>query len=110
MRDGRPDPVTWVTIREVALGVHRRCSPVIDLLYSTGARLQEACGVTLEDVKDTHIILRDTKRRPGGLQVHRAVPLGPVSRAAVYELGNLPPGKRNTLIVGVSRAGSHPRR
>jgi integrase len=146
-RDGRPDPVTWVsersseatrrnaraglvwhfrvnlgrtldipwvrpmhqpvpsafsveelaTIREEALDVHRRCRPVIDLLYSTGARLQEACGISLEDVKDTHIILRDTKRRPGGLQVHRAVPLGPVSRAAVIELSQLPPGKRNTL-------------
>jgi integrase/recombinase XerD len=86
-------------IREAALGVHPRCRPVIDLLYSTGARLQEACGITLEDVTDTHIVLRDTKRRPGGLQVHRAVPLGPVSRAAVYELRALPPGKRNTLVV-----------
>ena len=64
-------------IREEALSVHRRCRPVIDLLYSTGARLQEACGIALEDVTDTHIVLRDTKRRPGGLQVHRAVPLGP---------------------------------
>lgn len=82
-------------LRETALGVHRRCRPVIDLLYSTGARLQEACAVRLEDVTDTHVILRDTKRRPGGLQVHRAVPLGPVSRAAVFELGQLPPGKRN---------------
>jgi site-specific recombinase XerC len=56
-------------------------------------------GVTLEDVTHTHIILRDTKRRPGGLQVHRAVPLGPVSRPAVAELSQLPPGKRNTLVV-----------
>ena len=86
-------------LREEALGVHRRCRPVMDLLYSTGARLQEACGITLEDVTETHIVLRDTKRRPGGLQVHRAVPLGPVSRAAVIELSQLPPGKRNTLIV-----------
>jgi integrase len=86
-------------IREASLDVHRRCRPVIDLLYSTGARLQEACAITLEDVTDTHVILRDTKRRPRGLQVHRAVPLGPVSRAAVIELRQLPPGKRNTLIV-----------
>jgi integrase len=71
-------------LREEALDVHRRSRPVIDLLYSTGARLQEACGISLEDVKDTHVILRDTKRRPGGLQVHRAVPLGPVSRAAAF--------------------------
>jgi integrase len=86
-------------IREEAFSVNRRCRPVIDLLHSTGARLQEACGVTLEDVTDTHIILRDTKRRPGGLQVHRAVPLGSVSRAAVAELSQLPPGKRNTFVV-----------
>lgn len=70
-------------LREEALAVHRRCRPVIDLLYSTGARLQEACGITLEDVTNTHIVLRDTKRRPGGVQVHRTVPLGPVSRVAV---------------------------
>ena len=86
-------------VREAALGVHPRCRPVLDLLYSTGARLAEACDITLEDVSETHIILRNTKRRPGGLQVHRAVPLGPVSRAAVFELQQLPPGKRNTLVV-----------
>jgi integrase len=79
-------------LREESLSVHRRCRPIIDVLYSTGARLQEACGITLEDVNDTHIILRDTKRRPGGLQVHRAVPLGPISRAAVFELRQMPPG------------------
>jgi site-specific recombinase XerD len=86
-------------LREEALSVHSRCRAVVDLLYSTGARLQEACAITLEDVTDTHIVLRDTKRRPGGLQVHRAVPLGPVSRAAVIELRQLPPGRRNTLVV-----------
>jgi len=86
-------------IREAALGVHPRCRSVVDLLYSTGARLAEACEITLEDVSETHIILRNTKRRPGGLQVHRAVPLGPVSRAAVIDLRRLPPGKRNTLVV-----------
>lgn len=68
-------------IRETALVVHPRCRPVVDLLYSTGARLAEACGIALEDLTDTHIVLRNTKRRPGGLQIHRAVPLGPVSRA-----------------------------
>jgi integrase len=86
-------------VREAALGVHPRCRPVIDLLSSTGARLQEACAISLEDVTDRNIVLRDTNRRPGGLQVHRAVPLGPVSRAAVIELCQLPPGKRNTLVV-----------
>jgi integrase len=49
-------------LRDEALSVHRRCRPVIDLLYSTGARLQEACSITLEDVTDTHIVLRNTKR------------------------------------------------
>jgi integrase len=100
----RPVPSTFsvdelAVVREAALGVHPRCRPVIDLLSSTGARLQEACAISLEDVTDRNIVLRDTKRRPGGLQVHRAVPLGPVSRAAVIELCQLPPGKRNTLVV-----------
>jgi integrase len=45
-------------LREEALNVHRRCRPVIDLLYSTGARLQEACAVTLEDVTDTQSFFR----------------------------------------------------
>jgi site-specific recombinase XerD len=50
-------------LREESLSVHRRCRAVVDLLYSTGARLQEACAMTLEDVTDAHIVLRDTKRR-----------------------------------------------
>ena len=33
-------------IREAALVVHARCRPVVDLLYSTGARLAEACGIS----------------------------------------------------------------
>jgi integrase len=94
-------------LREEALNVHRRCRPVIDLLYSTGARLQEACAITLEDLTDTHIVLRDTKRRPGGLQVHRAVPLGPVSRAAVIELRQLPCRTTQTRSTLVSSA-RHP--
>jgi hypothetical protein len=48
----RPVPSAY-SVEELA---HRRCRPVIDLLYSTGARL---CAVTLEDVTDTHIVLRD---------------------------------------------------
>jgi site-specific recombinase XerD len=55
-------------------------------------------AVTLEEVTDSHIILRNTKRRPGGLQAPGGA-LGPVSRAAVYELRQFPPGKRNTLVV-----------
>jgi hypothetical protein len=35
-------------VREAAFDVHRRCRPVVDLLYSTGARLQEACNITME--------------------------------------------------------------
>ena len=46
-----------VLMREEALGVHRWCRPVINLLYSTGSRLQEACSITLEDVTETHIVL-----------------------------------------------------
>jgi len=40
-------------IREAALVVHARCRPVADLLYSPGARLAEACGISLDDVTET---------------------------------------------------------
>jgi hypothetical protein len=43
-------------VREAAFDVHRRRRPVVDLLYSTGARLQEACNITMEDVTDTYIV------------------------------------------------------
>jgi integrase/recombinase XerD len=89
-------------LRAMALGVHPRCRPVLDLLYTTGARLQELCGVRLEDVSGTHIVLRETKRRPGGLRVERAVPLSDVSRRAAKELVALGPG-RNNNIIGASR-------
>jgi integrase/recombinase XerD len=85
-------------LRAMALGVHPRCRPVLDLLYTTGARLQELCGVLLEDVTETHIVLRETKRRPGGLRVERAVPLSEVSRWACKELVALGPGRNNNLI------------
>ena len=85
-------------VREAALGVHRRCRPVVDLLYSTGARLGELCSVQLSDVTPTHIILRETKRRHGGLRVERAIPLSDVSRAAARQLVALGPGRLNTLV------------
>jgi integrase len=55
-------------VREAALSVHPRCRPVIDLLSSTGARLQEACAMSLEEVTDRNIVLRDTKRRPAAFR------------------------------------------
>jgi integrase/recombinase XerD len=85
-------------LREAALGVHRRCRPVVDLLYTTGARLGELVAVELEDVTETHLLLRVTKRRPGGLRVERAIPLSPTSRGALLELRSMPPGRTNTAI------------
>ncbi len=85
-------------VREMALGVHPRCRPVVDLLYMTGARISELCGAQLADVTDTHIILRETKRRPGGLRVERAIPLSDTSREACAHLRSLGPGRLNNLI------------
>ena len=99
------DPITVPTayseqelalLRDVAEGGHPRCRPTIDLLYTTGARLGELVGVLLEDVSETHIQLRETKRHPGGLRVERAVPLNPTSRAACEELRAMPGSRSHT--------------
>jgi site-specific recombinase XerD len=71
---------------------------VVDLLYTTGARLGELVAVELEDITETHLLLRVTKRRPGGLRVERAIPLSSTSRAAVCELRSMPPGRTNTVV------------
>ena len=62
-------------IREAALGVHARCHPVIDLLYSTGARLAEACAIRLEDVTDI-------PRHPEEHEAPPGRPPGPPGRAS----------------------------
>lgn len=85
-------------LRDVALGVHRRCQPTLNLLYSTGARLGELCAVELSDVTATHVVLRETKRRPGGLRVERSIPLSATSRNAVDVLRGMPAGRTNTLL------------
>jgi integrase len=85
-------------VREAALGVHPRCRPVIDLLYMTGARLSELCAVQLADVTDSHVVFRETKRRPGGLRVERAIPLSATSREACTQLRFMGPGRLNNLI------------
>src|SRR5207247_1756242 len=89
-------------LRDAADGVHPRCRPTIELLYTTGARLGEMVGVLLEDVSETHVQLRETKRRPGGLRVERAVPLSPTSRAACDELRRMP-GSRTHNLIGASK-------
>ena len=79
--------------------VHRRAAPTLELLYATGARLNEACGVRIEDVTTTHVLLRQTKRSAAsGTRVERAIPLSPRSRSATLELRSLPPGRLNTLV------------
>lgn len=122
-RDGQPDPRSGSASALGGDAEEGRAAPIWQFRVSLGrtldipwvrplqrpvpsafsvaelAVIREACAITLEDVTDSHVVLRDTKGRPGGLQVHRAVPLGPVSRAAVIELRQLPPGKRNTLVV-----------
>jgi integrase len=49
-------------------------------------------------VTDTHVLLRETKRRPSGLRVERSIPTNATSRAAAEELRTMPPGKSNTLL------------
>lgn len=85
-------------VRDAALGVHPRCRPIVDLLYTTGARLGELCAVQLADLSPTHIVLRVTKRRAGGLRVERAIPLSDLSRGAARQLIELGPGRLNTLV------------
>lgn len=78
--------------------VHARCEPVLQLLYSTGARVNEAAGITPEDITSTHIILKETKRRPGGLRVERPIPLGRRSRQALADLAGMPLGRVQNVI------------
>ncbi len=86
-------------VLDAAEVVHRRARPVLELLYATGARLNEATGIQLEDVTTTHIILRNTKRSAGsGARVERAIPLSTRSRGAYMTLRALPPGRLNNLI------------
>jgi site-specific recombinase XerD len=85
-------------LRDIAPGVHSRCLPAIDLLYATGARVEELCAVELEDVSETHLLLRHTKTRPGGLRVERSIPLNSTSRNAVADLRQLGAWKKNTLL------------
>ena len=47
-----------------------------DLLYATGARLGELCAAELDDVMDSHILLRRPKLRPGGIAPGRPSPIG----------------------------------
>lgn len=72
------------------------------LMYATGARVSEAVGIQHEDADESRVVLRKTKRRPGGKRVERAVPLGPRGQRAVTGLRYLPPGRRPGL-VGASR-------
>ena len=97
-----PEALTEQQLNEVlaaARVVHRRAAPALELLYATGARVNEACGIRLEDVTTTHVLLRKTKRQAGsGARVERAIPLSPRSRQATMELRSLPAGRLNTLV------------
>lgn len=49
-------------------------------------------------MNDHSVVLRNTKRRPGGKRVERALPLGPRGQQAVTGLRYLPPGRRPGLV------------
>lgn len=87
------------TILSASEAVHRRARPILELLYSTGARLTEATGIALEDCTPTHVVLRNTKRRAGsGKQVERSIPLSDRSRPAIMALRSMEPGRMNNLV------------
>lgn len=80
-----------------ARGLH--VEPVFRFLYGTGARVNEACSVLLEDVTATHVVLRNTKRRAGsGMQIERAIPLSDMTRKAVLALRENRRGRQETLL------------
>jgi integrase len=86
-------------VLEASRVVHRRAEPTFELLYSTGARISEATGIYVDDITDTHIILRNTKRNARtGMRTERAIPLSARSSAAVAMLRALPPGRLNNLL------------
>lgn len=97
---------TPVCFNEAQLGLvlsgarvlHPRAHPTLDLLYTTGARISELVGVRDEDVTDTHILLRQTKRHPGGMRWERAIPLFERSKEDVETLRRLPLGRVPNLI------------
>ena len=60
--------------------------------------MNEAAGIMPEDITSTHVVLRETKRRPGGLRVERPIPLGRRSRQALSDLAALPLGRVNNVI------------
>jgi site-specific recombinase XerD len=83
---------------EAAFAYHPRAAYTAGLLYSTGARVSEATAIREEDVDGRQVVLRNTKRRPGGRRVERVVPLAPRGERAIQGLVYLPPGHRPTLV------------
>ena len=83
---------------DAAFEVSPRAGYTSQLLYSTGARLNEAAGILPDDVTENAILLRNTKRKPGGVRVERSIPLSHRSASAVEHLLMLPPTGRPNLI------------
>jgi integrase len=63
-------------VLEAMFAFNPRAGYTAALLYGTGARVSEAVGIAPEDVTDDRVVLRVTKRRPGGRRVERAIPSG----------------------------------
>lgn len=88
---------------EAAFEYHPRAGYAAQLLYATGARVGEATSIRWDDVNEEHVLLRETKRRPGGKRVERAIPVGPRSAAAVEGLRYLPEGRNGDRVLGYGR-------
>jgi site-specific recombinase XerD len=92
------------SVLEAMFAFNPRAGYTAALLYGTGARVSEAVGIHLSDVDEARVLLRQTKRRPGGRRVERAVPLGPRAKWATNGLSYLPPGRSKAPgLVGASR-------
>lgn len=64
-----------------------RAELILKFLYYTGARRSEAHGVNLDDLGSSSVRLAVTKRKPGGVQKERLIPLGTDAQEA---LGQIP--------------------
>jgi site-specific recombinase XerD len=92
------------TVLEAMFAFNPRAGYTAALLYGTGARVGEAVAIEPGDVTGDMVVLRKTKRRPGGKRVERAVPLGPKAQWATTGLRYLPQGRSKTpALVGASK-------
>jgi site-specific recombinase XerD len=90
-----------MTVRGAAGTLGPRYLHAVNFLYATGARVGEACGVRADDVSLAGVVLRETKRRPGGLRVERFVPCGRLGLDAAAGLLECRTSRSRPTVIGV---------